>query len=159
MRRHVRDEALAILAEAKDMTIATTCADGAPHATVVSFASDGLRLYFGCAPDSRKAQNLGTGGPAAATVTLPYKDWAQIRGLTLMGHARRLDDMSEIARVGELFFGKFPEVSQYVAEPSQAIRLYELTPASLSLLDYRRGFGHTDHAEVAAEDLGVPAEA
>jgi uncharacterized protein YhbP (UPF0306 family) len=155
MRRHVKDEALAILAEAKDMTVATVCADGAPHATVVSFASDGLRLYFGCAPDSRKAQNLGAEGPAAATVTLPYKDWAQIRGLSLMGRARRLDGMDEIARVGELFFGKFPEVAQYVGEPSQAIRLYELTPSSLSLLDYRRGFGHTDRAEIEARDLAA----
>ena len=41
---------LEILGEGLDMTVATTFVDGAPHAVVVSYVSQGLALYFGCSP-------------------------------------------------------------------------------------------------------------
>jgi len=154
--RHALDQLIhAILGEARDMSLATAGPDGAPHATVVSFASAGLRLYFGCAADSQKAQNLGAGGPVAATITLPYRDWSQIRGLSLTGQARRLEEMVEIDAAGLLFADKFPEIAQYGAISSQPIRIYEIEPAWVSVLDYTRGFGHTERCEVAASDLAA----
>lgn len=154
--RHTVDQLIhAILAEAKDMSLATVGPKGSPHATVVSFASSGLRLYFGCAPDSRKAQNLGAGGPVAATITLPYRDWSQIRGLSLTGHARRLEDMAEIGAASLLFADKFPEVAQYATISSQPVRLYEIEPERISVLDYTRGFGHTERCEVTSADLAA----
>lgn len=153
MRKSVKDLALSILGAAHDLTLATVSPDGSPHATVVSYASDGLRLYFGCAPDSRKAQNLTHDARAAATITLPYKDWSKIRAISLTGAARRLDDMAEIDRAGALFRRKFPQLGDYVSATPQAIRLFELTPTTISVLDYAKGFGHTERAELAAADL------
>jgi uncharacterized protein YhbP (UPF0306 family) len=155
MRHALEQQIRTILAEARDMSIATCGSGGAPHATVVSFASRGLRLFFGCAPDSQKAQNLGAGGSVAATITLPYHDWSQIRGLSLTGRARRLEDMAEIDAAGLAFADKFPEIAQYAATSSQPIRLYEITPERISVLDYTRGFGHTEHCEVAPADLAA----
>jgi nitroimidazol reductase NimA-like FMN-containing flavoprotein (pyridoxamine 5'-phosphate oxidase superfamily) len=145
----------AILDEAHDMTLATCGPGGAPHVTVVSFANNGLKLYFGCAPDSQKAQNLGAAGRAAATVTLPYKDWSQIRGLSLVGRARRLEDMAEIDAASLLFQEKFPEIARYAETSSQPIRIYELTPERISVLDYTRGFGHTERCDVTPADLVI----
>lgn len=155
MRRHLKDQAVSILREGRDMTLASLCEDGAPHAVVVSYASEGLRIFFGCAADSRKALNLGRDGRAAATVTLPYASWAEIRGVSLMGRARRIDDMTEIDRIGRLLLAKFPQAGAVVAEPYQSVRVFEFAPTEISVLDYARGFGHVEHAAVAAEDLTV----
>ena len=153
MRNSVRDAALSIIGAANDLTLATVCADGAPHATVVSYANDGLRIYFGCGPDSRKAQNLARDGRVAATITLPYAEWGAIRGVSLMGKARRIEDMAEIGRMAELFARKFPQVGDYVSASSQAVRFFELTPSAISVLDYAKGFGHTDRAVLGEVDL------
>ena len=153
MRHSFNRLARNILAEGQDMAVATLCEDGSPHVTVVSYASDGLRIYFGCAASSLKARNLARDPRVAVTITLPYRDWSQIRGLSLSARARRLDGMDEIGLASELFLRKFPEAAQYVDEPSQSIRLYELTPTWMSILDYARGFGHTDRTPVEAADL------
>jgi hypothetical protein len=156
---------VSILRDGKDLTVATLRADGAPQATVVSYASDGLRIYFGCGAHSQKAMNLAADDRLSMTVTLPYVDWSQIRGLSLFGRARRLEDGDDLARVGALFFAKFPEVAQYVAgdEPPA---MFEVTPEVISVLDYRQGFGHTDLVRVLdaagegrIEPLGQPAPA
>ena len=155
MRESLRRKAAAILREGRDMTIATLCEDGAPHAVVVSYASEGLTLYFGCSAHSRKALNLGRDGRAAATVTLPYGAWSEIRGVSLMGTARRVDDMAEIERVGRLMTEKFPQVDEIVSEPYQSVRIFALTPAEISVLDYSQGFGHVEHGEVKPGELAA----
>ena len=46
MQHELQARIVDILARCVDMTIATVRPDGAPQATVVSFAHDGLTLYF-----------------------------------------------------------------------------------------------------------------
>jgi nitroimidazol reductase NimA-like FMN-containing flavoprotein (pyridoxamine 5'-phosphate oxidase superfamily) len=53
MDASMREGILSILDGANDMTIATIRSDGYPHATTVSFASDELDIYFGCAEESQ----------------------------------------------------------------------------------------------------------
>lgn len=139
---------LAILKDGKDLTVATVRADGAPQATTVSYASDGLRVYFGCGGQSQKAQNLTRDGRVSMTINLPYVDWSQIQGLSLFGRARRLIAPDDLARAGELFFEKFPEVAQYVSTDDDAPAMFEVTPEVVSILDYSKGFGHTDLVRV-----------
>jgi pyridoxine/pyridoxamine 5'-phosphate oxidase len=137
-------EIAAILLEAKDMTVATVRPDGAPQATTVSYASDGEAIFFGCAEGSQKAQNLAHDHRVAITINLPYEDWAQIRGLSLSGRARRLSDREEIDRAGLLFMAKYPEIAQYVSAPGEELALFRVDPEIVSILDYRKGFGHTE---------------
>jgi len=138
-----------ILREGRDMTVATLLPDGAPHATVVSYANDGLTLYFGCAPTSQKAANLARDDRVAVTVALPYRDWSEIRGLAIRGHARRLPvDEQESVRL--LFAEKFSEIVQYVETDPDALALFEIRASSVSVLDYRHGFGHVDHVPISS---------
>lgn len=147
-------EIAAILDEGKDLTVATLRPDGAPQATVVSYASDGVDVYFGCGAGSQKARNLARDGRVAMTVTLPYRDWAEIRGLSLSGIARRLTDPDELGRAGVLFLKKFPETAQYVNAADGELAMFKVTPRVASILDYAKGFGHTELVE-----LGAKAEA
>jgi uncharacterized protein YhbP (UPF0306 family) len=143
-----------ILLEGKDMTVATLQPDGAPQATTVSYATDGEAIFFGCAEGSRKAQNLAHDHRVSITITLPYRDWAQIRGLSLSGRARQLTDGDEIGRAGLLFMAKYPEIAQYVSAPGDELAYFRVEPEIVSILDYRKGFGHT---ELLRLDLPAPS--
>jgi nitroimidazol reductase NimA-like FMN-containing flavoprotein (pyridoxamine 5'-phosphate oxidase superfamily) len=142
--RH-ESEILSVLKAGKDLTLATLMADGSPHATTVSYASQGATLYFGCDPNSQKAQNLARDDRVAATITLPYRDWSEILGLSLQGRARRLATDAERADAERLFMQKFDEIAQFVGDDPRQIDLYILKPQRIVLLDYRRGFGHVDY--------------
>jgi nitroimidazol reductase NimA-like FMN-containing flavoprotein (pyridoxamine 5'-phosphate oxidase superfamily) len=155
MGRRATDAIAAILSEGRDLTVATLMADGAPQATVVSYASDGLEIYFGCGLASQKAQNLSADPRVALTVTLPYQDWMQIRGLAISGQAEQLTSSDDITRVSLLFLEKFPEVAQYTQAAGDvgeaAIVFFRVRPQVVSVLDYRKGFGHTELVRLAPE--------
>ena len=150
MDKKLKAEILAVLAEGKDLTVATLRPDGWPQATTVSYASDGLDIYFGCGASSQKAANLARDDRLSATINLSYRDWSEIRGLSLAGRARRLTDPDAFARAGLLFLAKFPEVAQYVTTPPDEMVMFRIEPVTFSLLNYAKGFGHTDLVELSA---------
>jgi hypothetical protein len=139
-----REEILSILKSASEMTIATIRPDGYPQATAVSYVSDGLVIYFGCAAESQKAQNIACNDKVSLTVTLPYFSWEDIRGLSMGGRARPVTDPNEINRVSELMLRKFPQILQYALAGKKGVFLVRIMPEVISVLDYRKGFGHTD---------------
>jgi len=144
----LRQEILSILEGANDMTIATTREDGYPHATTVSYVSDGLAIYFGCAAESQKSINIARSDKVSLTVNMPYSSWEEIRGVSIGGRAVRVTDPNEIDRVGQLMLRKFPQIAQYAPTGVEGIILFRITPEIISVLDYRKGFGHTDLLKV-----------
>ncbi len=147
----LEDAVRRILAEGRDLTLATLRADGWPQCNTVSYAADGLAVYFGCDPGSAKARNLAHDARVSASVDLPYSHLNEIRGLSLAGRASPVTDPAEMAAVGALFAAKFKgEIEQYVMPGSGQIALFRIDPAVASVLDYRQGFGHTDLVTLAA---------
>jgi general stress protein 26 len=145
MDSSIREEILSILDCASDMTIATIRQDGYPRATTVSFANDGLVIYFGCAADSQKARNISRNGKVSLTVNLPYANWGEIRGVSAGGHADRLTDPREIARAGKLLLQKFPQgIAEYASGALEGVAFFKVVPKVISVLDYRKGFGHRE---------------
>lgn len=138
---------LDILRTAQDMTVATVRPDGAPQATTVSYASDGLIIFLGCGEGSQKARNLAKDPRVSLTVNLPYRDWSQIRGLSVFGRARRVTEGAPLARAATAFLAKFPEVAQYITGQGE-VAMFEITPELISVLDYSKGFGHHDLVRV-----------
>ena len=92
MDASTRDGILSILDSANDMAIATIRADGYPQTTTVSYANDGLDIYFGCSEDSQKARNISRNGKVSLTINLPYANWGEISGVSAAGHADRITD-------------------------------------------------------------------
>ena len=139
----LRDCIVRFLEQGLDLTLATLRPDGWPQATTVSYVSDGLILYFGCGAQSQKAQNLASDDRVSATIDLPYRDWREIRGLSLSGHARALTTPDDATFVGRLFRQKFPQISSHLLQSGE-MALFAITPLWISILDYTRGFGHTE---------------
>ena len=146
----LKKEILSILDDANDMTIATVRKDGYPQATTVSYVNDGLKIYFGCAANSQKAKNLACDSKISLTVNLPYTSWDDIRGLSIGGRAERVTDPQEVGQASQLMFEKFPQIARYAPAELEDIVLFRVTPQVISVLDYRKGFGHTDLVKLGA---------
>ena len=144
MDPRLKQEILSILDDATDMTIATVREDGYPQATTVSYVNDGLNIYFGCAANSQKAKNLARDSKVSLTVNLPYTSWNDIRGLSIGGRAQRVTDPQELNEASQLMFEKFPQIARYAPAELEDIVLFRVTPEVISVLDYRKGFGHSD---------------
>ena len=137
----LKEEILSVLKGASDMTIATIRPDGYPQATTVSYVSDGLTMYFGCAAESQKAQNIAYNNKVSLTVTLPYFSREGIRGLSMGGTAKPVTDLNEINRVSELMLRKFPQILQYALAGKKISSWSGSPPRSFP---FSKGFGHTD---------------
>jgi len=137
-----------ILANGKDMTIATVREDGFPQTTTVSYVSDGTTIYFGCDPGSQKAANIARNGKVSLTVDLDYTDWNQIKGLSMGAMAEQITDVCEMKLVARLMLKKFPQVAEFVSDHLDELALFRVTPSVVSVLDYSKGFGHTDQVEL-----------
>jgi hypothetical protein len=45
-------------------------------------------------------------------------------------------------------FQKFPQIARYAPTDMEELMLFRIIPEIISVLDYRKGFGHTDLFEV-----------
>jgi len=125
-----------------DMTIATIRPDGLPHATTVSYVSEGLILYFGTSPSSQKAINIESNSNVSLTINSPYRFWRDIAGLSISGVISRVEDAEEFRKVGKLLYEKYPQVNEFAKAETENVALYRVEPQVICHLDYRKGFGH-----------------
>jgi general stress protein 26 len=137
-----------LLASENDMTIATVRDDGYPQATTVSYVNDGLKIYFACDARSQKARNIARNNKISLTIDAPYASWEVIKGLSIGGIAEQVTDKRELECVSQLMHAKFPQISDYATSDDSGLAVFRITPKVISVLDYTRGFGHTDLVEL-----------
>jgi len=129
------------------MTIATLRPDGWPQATTVGYANEGLTLFFLCGPDSQKAANLAHDDRVSLTIDHDTTDLMAITGLSMAAHAQAVDDPAEAERILQLLSSKYgePVTPPPIEMPTpEEVRIFRVTPTVISVLDYSKGFGHTD---------------
>jgi general stress protein 26 len=140
-----KDFVIRVIEGAQDLTLATVRPDGFPQATTVSFAHDGLTLYVGIGRHSQKANNIRQNNKVSLTINLPYTDWREIRGLSMSALAEVLDDPEAIATAQDCLMRRFPQVQEWGGPDMAAeVAFLRITPQLISVLDYSKGFGHTE---------------
>lgn len=144
MDADIRAKIQSLLDGHRVMTIATLRPDGWPQATTVGYVNDGLTLYFLCGRDSQKAANLTRDDRVSLTIDDDPSDVMSIVGLSMAAHAQQVDDPEEVGRVLGMIPLKYPPQPSLPEIPADAGRVFRLTPTVISLLDYSKGFGHTD---------------
>jgi hypothetical protein len=100
--------------------------------------------------ESQKAQNIARCAKVSLTINLPYASWNDIRCLSIGGKAELVTDPGEIEKVAQLMFQKFSQIAPYAPTELEGLQLFRITPEIISILDYRKAFGHTDLVEVTA---------
>ncbi len=148
MKSETHAQIIEILDQTDDMTIATVRPDGFPQATVVAFVHDDLRIYFSTYPGSQKVRNISENDKVSLTITRPYTKWEEIEGLSVGGHAHLVTDPDEARRAGMLLLERYPEVADVMGDAAADAAFVRVDPVVISLLDYSKGFGHTEQIEV-----------
>jgi len=142
----IKDKILRLLDAHRILTLATLRPDGWPQATTVGYASEGLMLYFLCGSESQKAANLAHDDRVSLTIDHDTEQVMEIEGLSMAAHAVPVTDSAEVVRILGLLAQKYPP-QQAMPGPMpgpEAVRVFKLVPKVISVLDYSRGFAHTD---------------
>jgi len=140
-----KDFVIRVIEGAQDLTLATVRPDGYPQATTVSFAHDGLTLYVGIGKHSQKATNIRGNNKVSLTINLPYKDWREIRGVSMSALAEILQEPTAVATAQDCLLRRFPQVSEWGGpDMASEVAFLKITPQLISVLDYSKGFGHTE---------------
>ena len=136
----------ALLDQHHTMRIATLRPDGWPQVTTVGYANDGFAIYFLCGKDSQKASNLTRDNRASLAIDDDTPQVMEITGLSMAARAEVVNDPIEGEKALRLLFQRYPEQKSMPGPlPTPAdVRIFRLTPTVISLLDYSKGFGHTD---------------
>ena len=156
MNAAFRQQIIELLNTHRIMTIATNRPDGWPQATVVGYTNDGLVLYAIVGRNSQKFRNILRDPRVSLAIGKDYPQPLEIKGLSMAAQVAVVDDDREIARAIELLFQRYPEYKTYMTEmrPNvQELAFVRCVPEIISILDYSKGFGHTDLVSVSADDL------
>jgi nitroimidazol reductase NimA-like FMN-containing flavoprotein (pyridoxamine 5'-phosphate oxidase superfamily) len=146
MNEEIKHKILMLLDQHRIMTIATLRPDGWPQATTVGYANDGLTLYFLCGPDSQKATNLARDDRVSLTIDHDTPQVMDITGLSMAAHAKAVADPAEAENALRMLGLKYPQQNSLTLPmPTPAdVRIFRVTPTVISVLDYSKGFAHTD---------------
>ena len=146
MDEAIRRKILELLSEHRIMTIATIRPDGWPQATTVGYANEGLILYFLCAKDSQKATNLARDDRVSLTIDHDTPQVMDITGLSMAARAQPVVDPGEGEKALRMLMLKYPEQLSAPPTPPKVadVRIFRVTTTVISVLDYSKGFAHTD---------------
>ena len=139
---------LSLLEAHRIMTIATLRPDGWPQATTVGYVNDGLVLWFLCGLESQKARNLAKDNRVSITIDHDTPDLMSITGLSMAARAHRVSDRAEAEKVLGMLPLKYPDAPPTTAQMKmpapEDVALFRVVPEIVSVLDYTKGFAHTD---------------
>lgn len=146
MDAKMKQTILGLLDEHRIMTVATLRPDGWPQATTVGYANDGLAIYFLCGKDSQKAANLARDDRVSLTIDHDTPQVMEITGLSMAAHATAVVDRAEAERALRMLMQKYPHQESAPLEMPKPdeVAIFRVTPTVISVLDYTKGFAHTD---------------
>ncbi|MDO8723085.1 MAG: pyridoxamine 5'-phosphate oxidase family protein [Syntrophales bacterium] len=147
MDKKMENMVLGIMKNHNILTLATLREDGYPQANTVTYANDGLTIYFSTAGDSQKVKNIKSCKKVSLTIDRNYEDWNKIKGLSMAATAEVLTNPDEIRKAMNCLVKKFPFLAD-MPEPEEPIAVVKIMPKIISVLNYELGFGHTDLVEV-----------
>lgn len=148
MSEDLKQRILEYIEHHNTMTLAT-CQGEIPWAATVFYASQGLRLYFFSAPDSRHCQNLAVNQRVAVTIQEDYHDWRKIKGIQLEGKVVAVGSLIEKGKVMVIYAKKYPEVMKVFSNPESGVfykaflkvKFYCVVPEKVFYIDNEQGFG------------------
>ena len=141
---------LKILGDNDTMNVATVRPDGFPQATTVTYVNDGLTIYFGTWDKTQKIKNIASCDKVSASIEGYDKNWSKIQGLSLGGVAKIVSRADEMAKVYGLMEKKFPQAAKFPIPDLGAAMIVRIIPQVFSIIDYTKGFLHSELIELEA---------
>ena len=171
MKPRLKDLILRLLNKHRVMAIATNRLDGWPQTTMVGYVNDGFLLYCFVARNSQKHANIMRDGRVSIAIGSDAARPLDIKGLSVAGRASVVTEENEFNHVAELRLTRYPEyaslpppvfrgdgLSRIAPQPSAGVVLLRIAPDIFSVLDYSKGFGHSDLVAFSERDLDLHIE-
>jgi nitroimidazol reductase NimA-like FMN-containing flavoprotein (pyridoxamine 5'-phosphate oxidase superfamily) len=145
----MEQKALDILNEYRLMTLATLRADGWPQATMVSYANEGLLLYFVVSRASQKYANISRDSRVSIALGRDVEDPEKIRALSIAANASEVRDPAQRERAIDLILERHPALARLPRPDAKHSAIMRAYCSIVTILDYSKGFGHADLLTVA----------
>ena len=144
----VPDHVVDYLAQNKTLTLATAGSGGVPHATTLVYVNDGPLLYVWLRASASTPEQIEENPDVGFAVDEYAQDWRQTKGVQGNGRCATVTDGEELAKVGDLFGRKFPDLRPGA---SSAVSFFRITPTVLHFIDNTRGEGNPEPDEYRRE--------
>jgi hypothetical protein len=98
-----------------------------------------MRL-LSCLRNSKRARD----NRISLTIDHDVSDPMAITGLSMAAQAQPVTDLIEVAKAMNLLQTRYPEYAAFPMPKPEDIAVYRVFPKVISVLDYSKGFGHSD---------------
>lgn len=140
----MKDKAISILAENRIMAIATNRPDGWPQTTMVGYANEDILMYFVISRKSQKFANIERDDRVSIVVGRDFHDPSTIRALSIAAHASEVRDAEQRRRAIHLLLERHPALERLAPPEEGHSAVMRANPSIITILDYSKGFGHSD---------------
>jgi len=155
----MKERVIEILNANRIMAIATVRPDGWPQTTLVGYASEGILIYFAISRTGQKFANIERDNRVSIAIGRDFDDPKSIRGLSMAAHASEVTDPDQRDRALELLLDQHPGLKRLEGLNFTDSAVMRAAPAMISIIDYSKGFGHTDVLTVGPGGMvGMTAE-
>lgn len=140
----MKQKAVDILQDNRLMAIATLRCDGWPQATMVSYANEGILVYFVVSRQSQKFANIERDDRVSLAIGRDFHDPATIKALSIAAHASEVRDSKQRQRAIKLLLERHPGLKKLEEPDPGHSAVMRANPEMITILDYSKGFGHAD---------------
>lgn len=140
----MKEHAVHILDSQRIMAISTLRPDGWPQTTIVGYANEALAIYFMIFRSSQKFANIRHDNRVSIAVGGEPKDMRQAQAVYAGAQASEVVDPKERKHAWRLLVERHPNLSDFDLPRSSDAALMRANCKYVSVLDYSKGFGHTD---------------
>jgi hypothetical protein len=133
---------------------------------MVGYVNDTFLIYCFVAANSQKHANILRDPRVSASIGSDAPRPLDIKGLSLAGIACAVEDQEEFDHVARLRLQRYPEyaslpppvlrqgaLQRIGPQPAPGVVLIRIAPEIISVLDYSKGFGHSDLITFSGRDL------
>ena len=140
----MKQKAVDILQDNRLMAIATLRPDGWPQATMVSYANEGILIYFVVSRQSQKFANIECDDRVSLVIGRDFHDPATIKALSIAARASEVRDPKQRQRAIRLLLDRHPGLKKLERPDPDHSAVMRANPEIITILDYSKGFGHAD---------------
>ena len=146
----VPDHVIDYMERQKTLTLATAVPGGTPHATTLVYVNDGPLLYVWLRAGAATTAQVEENAEVGFAIDEYAEDWRQTKGVQGTGTCETVADGDELARVGDLFGRKFPDLRPGA---TSAVSFFRITPKELHFIDNTKSAGEPDPDEYRRESV------
>lgn len=149
----MENTAIRILNERRTMAISTVRPDGWPQTTIVGFANEGLLIYFMIFRSSQKFANIERDQRVSIAVGEEPKDLRELQAVFASALASEVTDPNQRGHAWDLLSRRHPNLADFELPERSDAAMMRAHLRHVSVLDYTKGYGHTDAFTVGADGV------